>query len=138
MRGWRWLPILGYAAVIALLALTSRRGTSGPLTPNYVPLASIRELLDGASTRVAVVNNLVGNLLLFAPLAVLVRLLVVRSSVRALVAVLAGSCLVELVQGLGLPDGRQANVDDILLNVAGSVTALALLRVLRPRPAGAR
>jgi glycopeptide antibiotics resistance protein len=125
------LPIVGYAAVIALLTLTSRRGTSGALTPNYVPFASIRDLLDGSSTRVAVVNNLVGNLVLFAPLAVLLRLLVVRSTRWTLVAVLAGSGLVELVQGLGLPHGRQGNVDDVLLNLTGAAIALGLVAGLR-------
>ena len=111
-RGWRWVPVVAYAVVIALLALTSRRGTSGALVPNYVPLASIRDLLSESSSRVAVVNNLAGNLLLFAPLAVLLRLLVTRSSAWALLTVVVGSAMVELIQGLGLPDGRQANVDD--------------------------
>jgi glycopeptide antibiotics resistance protein len=121
------LPIAGCVAVIALLALTSRRGTSGALTPKYVPLESIRELLDGSRTRVAVVNNLAGNLLLFAPLAVLLRLLILRSSLWTLATVLVGSGLVELAQGLGLPDGRQANVDDVLLNVGGAALVLGVL-----------
>jgi glycopeptide antibiotics resistance protein len=128
------VPIVGYVAVIALLALTSRRGTSDTLTPNYVPLDSIRDLLSGSSTRVAVVNNLIGNLLLFAPLAVLLRLLVIRSSPWTLVTVLAGSVFVELIQGLGVPDGRQANVDDVLLNVTGAALALGLLASLRGSP----
>jgi glycopeptide antibiotics resistance protein len=125
------LPIAGCVAVIALLALTSRRGTSGALPPNYVPLESIRELLDGSRTRVAVVNNLAGNLLLFAPLAVLLRLLILRSSLWTLATVLVGSGLVELAQGLGLPDGRPANVDDVLLNVGGAALALGVLASLR-------
>jgi hypothetical protein len=48
-----------------------------------------------------------------------------------LLAVLLGSALVEAVQGLGWPDGRQANIDDVLLNVAGAALALALLRLMR-------
>jgi glycopeptide antibiotics resistance protein len=125
------LPVAGYAVVIALLALTSRRGTSGALTPNYVPLDSIRELITGSHTRIAVVNNLAGNLLLFAPLAVLLRLLVLRSSLWTLATVLVGSGLVELAQGLGVADGRQANVDDVLLNVGGAALVLGLLALLR-------
>jgi glycopeptide antibiotics resistance protein len=136
LRGWRWVPVAAYAAVIALLALTSRRGTSGALTPNYVPFDSIRDLLSGSSSRVAIVNNLLGNMLLFAPLAVLMRLLVLRTSTWTLVTVLAGSVLVELVQGLGVPDGRQANVDDVLLNVAGAALALLLLRLVRAPATG--
>lgn len=37
------------------------------------------------------------------------------------------SLFIEAVQGLGLTDGRQANVDDLLLNLAGA--ALAALGV---------
>jgi glycopeptide antibiotics resistance protein len=136
--GWRWTAIAGYAVVIAMLTLTSRRGTSGALTPNFEPLATITELLSGSVTRATMVNNLVGNLVLFAPLAVLLRLLVTRSSAVALMAVLGLSVLVEVVQGLGLPDGRQANVDDVLLNVAGAAAALALFRLVRGRSPTAR
>ena len=134
-RSWRWLPVVGYAVVIVLLTLTSRRGTSGALTPSFVPLASIRELIDTGS-RIAVVNNMLGNLLLFAPFAVLVRTLLVRSARWTLVVVLLASCFVELVQGLGIPDGRQANVDDVLLNVAGAAGALLLLRLARSATMG--
>jgi glycopeptide antibiotics resistance protein len=129
LRGWRWAAIAGYAAVIALLTLTSRRGTSGALTPNFVPFASLIDLASGSG--VAVVNNVVGNLLLFAPLAVLLRLLVIRSARLTLLTVGAISSCVEVVQGLGLPNGRQANVDDVLLNVVGAAVALALLHLAK-------
>jgi glycopeptide antibiotics resistance protein len=56
------------------------------------------------------------------------------SSAKALLAVLVASVCVELVQGLSWTDGRQANVDDVLLNVVGAAITLAVLRVLRGRP----
>ena len=133
---WRWLPVVSYAVVIAMLTLTSRRGTSGALAPNFVPLASIQDLLSADTTRATVVNNLAGNLLLFAPFAVLIRLLVIRSSGWTLVTVFTASVLVEVVQGMGLPDGRQANVDDVLLNVVGAAGALAILRMVLPSDVG--
>jgi glycopeptide antibiotics resistance protein len=135
-RGWRWLLVLGYAVVIAMLTLTPRRGASGPLATNWTPFASLADLLSGSTTHAAVVNNLLGNLLLFAPLALLLRLLLLQSARWTLAAVLLCSCGVELLQGLGLPDGRQADVDDVLLNVLGA--GLALLLVPRGRRLPAR
>lgn len=129
-RALRWAPIAGYAVVIALLTLTPRRGTSGALDPTVVPLESILDLLQHA-TRRAIVTNLLGNLLLFAPLAVLLRLLITPSSWRALGMVAGASALIELVQATGIPSGRQANVDDVLLNVAGAAIGLLLLRLAR-------
>jgi glycopeptide antibiotics resistance protein len=130
----RWAPVVGYAAIIAMLTLAPRRGTSGSLDPTVVPLQSIADLLRHATHR-ALVTNLLGNLLLFAPLAVLLRLLAVASSNRVLAVVAGSSAVVELVQATGIPSGRQANVDDVILNVAGAAVALLLLHAARRRNA---
>ena len=121
------MPVLAYAFVIALLTLTSHPGKTYVPDTNWVPFASISDLWSGAKHPALVLNNVLGNLLLFAPLALLLRLLLIRSGTRVLAVVLMSSCLIELMQGLGLPDHRQADVDDVLLNVLGAALALMLV-----------
>lgn len=59
------LPVGVYLLVVAYLTLAPRVGTSGSLTPNFVPFASIIELLFYSAAAPAVVlKNLVGNLVL--------------------------------------------------------------------------
>ncbi|MBK5307948.1 MAG: VanZ family protein [Frankiaceae bacterium] len=134
-RTWRWAAVCVYLVVIALFTLTPRRGTSGAVTPNFAPLDSLIALFRW-QTRRGVVTNITGNLLLFAPLAVLLRVLITRSATRVLIVVMAASVAVEAVQGLGWTDGRHANVDDVLLNVAGAAIALGIRRLLRDPPFG--
>ncbi len=98
---------------------------------NLIPLASIREYLtqwrtgEYTYTWTVMFNNLIGNLVLFAPMAVLLPCLSARMRrLGALLPALAGMILlVELVQlftGTGVCD-----VDDFLLNFTGAaVTAL--------------
>jgi glycopeptide antibiotics resistance protein len=129
-----WLPAAGvYLLAVAYLTLAPRFGTSGALTPNFVPFASVIDLLfDSAATPAGMLKNLAGNLVLLAPLAAFIYLGLRWTVARTLGAVAAVSLFIEVVQGLGLTDGRQANVDDLLLNLAGAaMTLLALLRARR-------
>jgi glycopeptide antibiotics resistance protein len=123
------LPVGVYLLAVAYLTLAPRFGTSGASTPNFVPFASIFDLLfDSAATPAGIVKNLVGNLVLLAPLAVFIYVGLRWTVTRTLGAVAVTSLLIELMQGLGLTDGRQANVDDLLLNLAGAALALLALR----------
>lgn len=47
---------------------------------------------------------------------------------KTLGAVAGTSLFIEVVQGLGLTDGRQANVDDLLLNLSGTMLAVLAIR----------
>jgi glycopeptide antibiotics resistance protein len=74
---------------------------------------------------------MVGNLLLLLPVGLLgpVVLPWMDRWLRVLVASLALSTAIELAQ-LGISD-RSADVDDVLLNVAGAILGYAVLLVLR-------
>jgi glycopeptide antibiotics resistance protein len=127
---FRWAAIAVCGLVIAIFTLLPHRGTSGPLDSQLVPMESLVHLVRHTSRR-TVLTNVVGNLLLFAPLAVLLRLLITRSAARALLGVLLASVFVEVVQGVGWTDGRQANIDDVILNVLGAAIALLVLHLGR-------
>lgn len=115
-----WAVFTLYGAAVAYLTLAPRWGTSGALTSNFIPLLSIVELLDGRASWQLVVKNLFGNLVLFVPLAAFLVLALEWAPKRVLVIAAKISIVIELVQGLGLTDGRQANIDDVLLNVGGA------------------
>lgn len=127
-----WLvPALAYLLAVFYLTLAPRFGVSGALTPNFVPLASIFDLLfESAATPTLILKNLVGNLVLLAPLGVLLHVGFRWTEARTLASAAAVSLFIEVVQGLGLTDGRQANVDDLLLNLAGAALAVLGVRVL--------
>ena len=126
------LPVGVYLLAVVYLTLAPRFGTSGSLTPNFVPVASIIELLvDSATTPAGVLKNLVGNLVLLVPLAAVIYVGLGWAVAKTLGAVAGTSLFIEVVQGLGLTDGRQANVDDLLLNLAGAALAVLALQTVR-------
>ncbi len=85
------------------------------------PLAEVRWYLGGLDSG-AVLLQLVGNLLLLAPLAVLavLRWPVLRAPAALVSAALAAGATVELLQW-ALPLGRVVSPVDALLNAAGAV-----------------
>lgn len=102
---------------------------------NLIPLASIREYLmqwhtgEYTYTWTVMFNNLIGNLVLFAPMAVLLPCLSSRMRrLSALLPTLAGMILlVELTQmftGTGVCD-----VDDFLLNFTGAAATALVFRL---------
>lgn len=120
-----------YLLVVFCLTLAPRFGVSGALTPNFTPLASIVDLLfDSAATPALMVKNIVGNILLLAPLGALLYAGLGWTWLRALGGVAVVSVFIEIIQGLGLTDGRQANVDDLLLNLLGAGIAIFTVRAL--------
>lgn len=102
---------------------------------NLVPLASIREYLtqwhtgEYTYTWTVMFNNLIGNLLLFAPMAVLLpclfdgmrRLAVLLPSLAGMILLVE---IVQLFTGTGVCD-----VDDFLLNFAGAAATALVFRL---------
>ncbi|MGH2393747.1 MAG: VanZ family protein [Candidatus Limnocylindria bacterium] len=97
---------------------------------NFIPLRTIGIYLANLDSPFWV-GQMVGNLLLLLPVGLLgpVVLSWMDRWLRVLVASLALSTAIELAQ-LGIPD-RSAEVDDVLLNVAGAIFGYAVLLVLR-------
>lgn len=106
-----------------------------PLRPHGVrpwslrPLRALGGALGGTSVSTGMWEQMGGNLLLLAPLAVLVPLLTgARPSVARAALYAAGTSLgLELLQLAGR--FGIADVDDVLLNTAGAVVAYASLRL---------
>ncbi len=91
---------------------------------NLVPLHTIRSQLGRE-----VYGQLIGNLLLFAPPAIVLRWWGWRLG-SILVGLVALSAAVEVGQAVV---GRISDVDDVILNVAGGLIAAALAAVIWPR-----
>jgi glycopeptide antibiotics resistance protein len=94
---------------------------------NLTPFASILQLLTDTPASVAF-DNIVGNLVLFAPLGVLLPLLFHRLQQARQIfwRAAAVSTLIEATQFV--TRARSVDVDDILLNTAGAVAGFAVYR----------
>jgi glycopeptide antibiotics resistance protein len=97
---------------------------------NFIPLRTVAIYLGNLDSPFWV-GQMVGNLLLLLPVGLLGPIVLpwMDRWRRVLVASLALSTAIELAQ-LGIPD-RSADVDDVLLNVAGAILGYAVLWVLR-------
>lgn len=126
--------LAGAAAVVVLLTLVPDGGgwTWG------APLAELRWYATGLGST-GTVLQLVGNLLLLAPLAVLavLRWPALHAPGRLVLASGATAGGIELLQWL-LPLGRVVSPLDALLNAAGAIAAGGLVLLLRaPAPSAA-
>jgi glycopeptide antibiotics resistance protein len=139
-----WLVAVVYAALLAAVTLLPIRWRPDLARwpdnwhPQLVPLWSLVAGVADGDRRLATLAGAAGNVLLFVPLGFLVPLLLPRLGRRwQVLTVGAGvSLLVELAQ-LPMPGVRRADVNDLLLNVAG--TALGLfLSALAGRAGGRR
>lgn len=116
------------------------------LTPNLSSLTcSTANLRQGSTARSFCVRNAQGNFVLFLPFGILVPLVWPRMRFwRGLGVALAVSIGIELVQYVSSAWGsyRAADVNDVILNVAGAAVGLMLVTLLRlrrePRAASAR
>jgi glycopeptide antibiotics resistance protein len=105
--------------------------------PQLVPLWNLVAGIADGDRRLATLAGAAGNVLLFVPLGFLVPLLLprLRRGWRVLAAGAGVSLLVELAQ-LPMPGVRRADVNDLLMNVAG--TALGLFLYALASRAGSR
>ena len=108
---------------------------------NLIPFASIVHLLRETPSAVAI-DNIVGNLVLFAPLGALLPLLFdrLRRPVPLLWRVATISLLIETVQYL--TRARSVDIDDVILNTTGAMIGYGAYRIaattLEAAPAGNR
>ena len=132
----RWMPVaaLAYVVMLAVVTLLPIHWTLGLLRepPNYepklVPFGGIRGNVQNSP--VEALAELVGNVLLFAPLGFLLPLLVraMHRWWRVLAASAAVSLAIELCQ-LAWPGVRTTSVNDVLTNALGALLGFAALRL---------
>lgn len=75
--------------------------------------------------------NVMGNLLMFAPIGFFVALLWGKGWKQAVLWALAVSLFIELTQ---LPQGRATDIDDVWLNMLGGLLGYGFFRLLRKMP----
>lgn len=95
-------------------------------------------LPSGSSARAFCMRNARGNVMLFFPLGILLPLVWRRLRFwRGIQVAIALSSSIELLQYLSSAWGsyRSADVNDVILNVVGACLGLALVSLLRLRPA---
>jgi glycopeptide antibiotics resistance protein len=130
----RW--IAGFALVMWLafgLVLTLQPVVPAPgqvIGHNAVPLRTLAIYLDNLNSPFWL-GQFVGNLVMLLPLGLLgpIALPAMNGWIRVILAALAISLAIELAQ-LWIPN-RSADVDDVLLNVAGAMLGYALFLLLR-------
>lgn len=112
--------VLLVAALLAVLAVTMMSGVGGTGV-NLVPGSGIRSALNNVNRGLGLLN-LVGNVVMFAPVGFLLPV-VARLRLRGAVAACASlSVTVELLQ---LMLGRSLDIDDVLLNTLGGALGAA-------------
>lgn len=108
---------------------------------NLVPMHTVIELFRDHPSRV--IQQLVGNVVLFVPLGFLLPVLSVRcrrlvATAGVALAFSAGIEFVQLAMLISLTGQRSVDVDDIILNVTGALVgygAWRAIRTLADRPA---
>ena len=100
------------------------------VVPNLVPLRTIAIYFANLDSPFWI-RQLVGNLLLLLPLGLLgpIAFPALNGWIRVFLVALAFSLAIEVAQ-LWIPN-RMADVDDVLLNVAGAMLGYAVLSVAR-------
>lgn len=141
-----FLAFVVYLSAVAAATLTPNRSArlvaegrgAVVLRPSMAALTCSDATLPRESTaRAFCLHNARGNVMLFFPLGILLPLLWPRLRFwRAMQVALALSVSIELLQYLSSALGsyRSADVNDVILNVAGAVLGLTLMSVLRWRP----
>jgi glycopeptide antibiotics resistance protein len=112
--------VLLAGAILAVLAVTLMSGT-GTTGVNLVPGEGIRTALRNANRELGLLN-LVGNVVMFAPVGFLLPLATRLRFVGATAVCALLSVAIETVQ---LTTGRSFDVDDVLLNTAGGALGAA-------------
>ena len=93
---------------------------------NFVPLKTIIQYLMSDLSRGIIINNLVGNLVLFIPYGMLIGILIDKFVWKAMVVGLLTSLGFELIQltfVLGSFD-----IDDIILNTIGALIGISIVK----------
>jgi len=135
MRRSRSLPaLIALALWLAGVLVATLEPMGAPMQPNLVPLAGIIGTFVERGFWFGI-GQLIGNLLLLAPIGFLLPIVVPRLRWRGvLLWCLALTVGIEITQWL-MNAGRQADIDDVWLNVAGAAAGLQLQRRYVRRPA---
>jgi glycopeptide antibiotics resistance protein len=130
----RWLAGIGLAMWIALgLLLTLQPVQPAPgqvVNDNFIPFRTFAIYLANGDSPFWV-RQFVGNLFLLLPVGLLGPMVVpaLNGWLRVFVVAFAMSLAIEVAQ-LGIPN-RSADVDDVMLNVAGAMLGYAIFGLLR-------
>lgn len=121
------LALVAFALVLARVTFTPQPDSQDLVTGNTDPGDSIRSYLDRPEVRDAV-RQIGGNLVLCAPLGVLLPVVTarLRGPLRILLTVGGLMLVVEAVQGLFVV-GRAFDIDDVILNATGAFLAYIFL-----------
>ncbi|MGW1996612.1 VanZ family protein [Embleya sp. NPDC001921] len=121
------LALIAFALVLARVTFTPQPDSQDLVTGNTDPGDSIRSYLDRPEVRDAV-RQIGGNLVLCAPLGVLLPVVAarLRGPLRILLTVGVLMLVVEAVQGLFVV-GRAFDIDDVILNATGAFLAYVFL-----------
>ncbi len=129
--GWM-LVVVRYTLFPLVIVLYDWRGRG-----SLVPFASIAQLIRETNAAVAV-ENIAGNLLLLAPLGILLPLLFteLRRPWPLIWRVAAVSAAIEVIQLI--TRARSVDIDDVILNVAGAAIAFGIFRAVARLSRGSR
>lgn len=115
-------------SVIGILLITMMPTSLQGHTINVVPFQSMRELFY-YGTDEAIFNNLVMNIVLFVPFGFFVYLMTKKEWLTSMFGCLF-SISIETIQYI-LPIGRTTNIDDVILNVTGTLVGIILAYFFR-------
>jgi hypothetical protein len=116
-----------FAVALAKVTLVPSPSSDALIHTNLHPGASIRAYLDQPNVR-DTVKQIGGNVLLGVPFGILLPMLFPRARGLLRVAVLTAlvMVLIETTQGI-LVEGRAFDIDDVILNTAGSLLGYLIL-----------
>lgn len=115
-------------SVIGILLITMMPTSLHGHTINVIPFQSMRELYY-YGTDEAIFNNLVMNIVLFVPFGFFVYLMTKKEWLTSMFGCLF-SISIETIQYI-LPIGRTTNIDDVILNVTGTLVGIILAYFFR-------
>ncbi|WP_127360024.1 VanZ family protein [Actinacidiphila soli] len=132
------IALLLYAIALAQVTLIPVASAADVTYNNVVPGRTIRFYIDHSSISTFLLE-IGGNLLLCAPLGILLPLASRRLDGLRQVTLVTGAAmlLVETIQGF-LLTGRSFDVDDLILNTAGASLAYTLYASVRRVVSGSR
>ncbi|MFJ2959347.1 VanZ family protein [Streptomyces sp. NPDC087270] len=132
------VAMVAFAVALARVTLVPSPASDALVHTNLRPGASIRAYLDQPDTR-DTVKQIGGNILLGVPFGILLPTLFPRTRglIRVVVVTALVMLMVETTQG-AIVEGRAFDIDDVILNTAGSLLGylalgLRLGRALHPR-----
>lgn len=113
---------------VALFNLSAAIGTSERII-SIVPFVSILEMIKTGTSFERIIENVLGNIVLFIPLGILLPTLIRKSGKITLILGICTSAIIEIVQfvfGLGSTD-----IDDLILNTVGVLIGYQLFRFIK-------